>query len=347
MDRCRKLMPLLKEKGLDGLLITDRKNVAYFSGFCGSAGYLIVTEHMRVLVTDFRYTYQAQQQATEFEIRDSADTKPGDIINTSLAIGFENKSLTYDEYCRYSKVFANLYPIDDELVKLRSVKDEYEISRISYAAGIADKAFSHIVDFMKPDMTEAEIALELEFYMRRNGAEGLSFDSIIASGTNGAMPHATPGGKKICNGELVVMDFGCIVDGYCSDMTRTVAVGDVSERHIQVYDDVLAVQQKCLEMLAPGVNCRDVHMYSWDVLNGKYNDCFGHGLGHGVGLEVHELPNLNRKSGFVLAPGNVVTVEPGVYINDFCGVRIEDLVLITDSGIQILSKSTKELIKIL
>lgn len=347
MDRCEKLIPLLREKGLDGLLITDRKNVAYFSGFSGSSGYLLITEHMRVLVTDFRYTHQASIQTKEFEIRDSAGTKPGDIINTSLAIGFENKSIGYDEYCRYSDVFANLRPLDDELVKLRSVKDDYEISRISQAAEIADKAFSHIITYMKPGMTEAEVALELEFYMRKNGAEKLSFDSIIASGANGAMPHATPGQKKICDGELVVMDFGCMVDGYCSDMTRTVAIGEVSDRHIEVYNDVLAVQEKCLGMLSPGVNCRDVHMYSWETLNGKYKDCYGHGLGHGVGLEVHELPNLNSRSGFSLVPGNVVTVEPGVYINDFCGVRIEDLVLITDSGIRILSKSTKELIKIL
>ena len=347
MDRCEKLMPLLKERGLDGLLITDRNNVAYFSGFCGSAGYLLVTEHMRVLVTDFRYTYQASVQAAGFDIRDSADTKPGDIINTSLTIGFENKSLTYDDYCRYSAVFANLMPLDDELVKLRSVKDEYEISRISHAADIADRAFSHIIDYMKPGMTEAEVALELEFYMRKNGAAGLSFDSIIASGANGAMPHATPGDKKISSGELVVMDFGCVVDGYCSDMTRTVAVGDVSDRHIEVYNDVLDVQLKCLDMLAVGASCRDIHMYSYDTLNGKYKDCYGHGLGHGVGLEVHELPNLNLRTTHNLVPGNVITVEPGVYINDFCGVRIEDLVLITDSDIQILSKSTKELIKIL
>ena len=311
MDRCQKLMPLLKEKGLDGLLITDRKNVAYFSGFCGSSGYLLITEHMRVLVTDFRYTYQAQQQAKDFEVRDCADTKPGDIINTSLAIGFENKSLTYDEYCRYSGVFANLYPLDDELVKIRSVKDEYEISCITRAAKIADNAFGYIVDYIKPGMTETEIALELEFYMRRNGAEALSFDSIIASGVNGAMPHATPGNKKICNGEFVVMDFGCVVDGYCSDMTRTIAIGEVSQRHTEVYNDVLTVQQKCLDMLTVGARCKDVHIYAWETLNGKYKDCFGHGLGHGVGLEVHELPNLNSRSEYILAPGNVITVEPG------------------------------------
>ncbi len=347
MDRCQKLMPLLKKKGLDGVLITDRNNVAYFSGFCASSGYLLITEHMRVLVTDFRYTHQANVQAKDFEIRDSADTKPGDIINTSLAIGFENKCVTYDQYCRYSSVFANLQPLDDELVKLRSVKDDYEISCISQGADIADRAFHHIIGYMKPGMTEEQIALELEFYMRKNGAQRLSFDSIIASGANGAMPHATPGDKKICNGEFVVMDFGCVVDGYCSDMTRTVAVGQVSDRHIEIYNDVLAVQEKCLKMLAPGVSCKDVHMYSHQTLNGKYKGCYGHGLGHGVGLEVHELPNLNCASPSTLCSGNVVTVEPGVYISDFCGVRIEDLVLITDSGMQILSKSTKELIKIL
>ncbi len=347
MDRCERLIQLMRDKGLDAMLVTDRKNVAYFSGFCGSAGYLLITEHQRVLVTDFRYTYQASVQAKDFDVRDSADVRLSDVIDTSLAVGFENKSVTYDEYCRYSAVFSDLCPIDDELVKLRSVKDKYEIECISAAAGIADKAFLHMIEYMHPGMTEAEVALELEMYMRKNGAEGISFDSIIASGVNGAMPHATPGGKKLCEGELLVMDFGCVVNGYCSDMTRTVAIGDVSERHIQVYKDVLDVQMHCLGMLAPGVPCRDVHIYSSDVLNGKYKDCYGHGLGHGVGLEVHELPNLNSRSEFLLAPGNVVTVEPGVYINDFCGVPIEDLVLITDSGIQILSKSTKELIKIL
>ncbi|MBQ7900371.1 MAG: aminopeptidase P family protein [Clostridia bacterium] len=346
MDRCTKLIDLMDKLQLEAVLVTDRKNVSYFSGFCGSAGYLFVTREARFLVTDFRYTQQAAAQAKDFEVRDSADFKLSDAIDTSVPTGFENKSVTYDEYCRFSEVFGDLKPLDNELVKLRSVKDKNEVSCIQAAAEIADKAFLHITDYMRPGITEAEVALELEMYMRKNGADGLSFDSIIASGANGAMPHAHPGSKRLENGEFVVMDYGCVVGGYCSDMTRTVAIGDVSRRHTDVYNDVLEVQQKCLEMAGKGVRCCDIHSYSSDVLNGKYPGCYGHGLGHGVGLYIHELPNLNSKSDYILTPGNIITVEPGVYINGFCGVRIEDLVLITDTGIQILSKSTKELIKI-
>jgi Xaa-Pro aminopeptidase len=199
---------------------------------------------------------------------------------------------------------------------------------------------------MKEGMTEYEVSFELEMYMRKQGASSVSFESIVASGENGAMPHARPGKRKLASGDLVVMDFGCVYNGYSSDMTRTVAVGDIDKQKLDVYNSVLSVQKECVKMSVPGAYCKDIHNYSFFKLDGLYKDCYGHGLGHGVGLEVHELPNLGPKSEYILTPGNVITVEPGVYIDGFCGVRIEDLVLITENGNEILSKSTKELIKI-
>lgn len=346
MVRTDKLYDVLKEKDIDAILVTDRKNVLYFSGFSGSNGYLVVTKTQKVLVTDSRYTVQAKQQCPGFVICDLRDFDITGIIPENAKIGFENKTISYSEYVSFSQKIKNLVPVDFELTVIRAIKDKEEIKNISYAANIADMGFSHMIDFIKEGMTEYEVAFELEMYMRKQGATSLSFESIIASGENGAMPHARPGKRKLISGDLVVMDFGCVYNGYASDMTRTVAIGDIQKEKLDVYNNVLKVQKECVKLATPGALCKNIHNYSFEKLDSLYKNCYGHGLGHGVGLEVHELPNLNPKSEYVLAPGNVITVEPGVYIEGFCGVRIEDLVLITPNGNEILSKSTKELIKI-
>ena len=346
MDRCKKLYHQMSISKLDAMLITDRNNVYYFSGFSGSSGYLVITEKEKILVTDFRYIEQAHNQATDFVIKDIADFDLTEYFKEGMAVGFENTSISYDKYNQFALKIKNLVPISTMLTDIRSVKDEYEISCIQSAADIADKAFEYIVSNMQEGMTEREVAIELEMFMRRNGADGLSFDTIVAAGARGSLPHAEPGENKLCCGDLVVLDYGCMVGGYCSDMTRTVAVGDISDRQLDVYNAVKRIQSSCLDMVKPGEKCSDIHEYSYNELNALYPGCYGHGLGHGVGLEIHELPNLNLKSHKLLVPGNVVTVEPGVYISGFCGVRIEDLVLVTEDGHRIMSKSTKELVKI-
>lgn len=332
--------------GLDAVIITDRNNVRYFSGFSGSAGYLIITLSYRLIVTDFRYTEQAQLQAKGFEVKNTVGFNINEYLSDNMAVGFENATILYGEYMSIAGSVKNLKPVDTMLTDIRAVKDAEEICNIQAAAEIADKAFEHITGYMCEGMTERQVALELEMFMRRNGANGLSFDTIVATGARGSLPHAEPGDSRLCRGHLVVMDYGCTVNGYCSDMTRTVAIGDISDRQLEVYDAVKRVQQECLDMVKPGAECSSIHEYSSKVLNGMYKDCYGHGLGHGVGLEIHERPNLNSRNHGLLVPGNVVTVEPGVYISGFCGVRIEDLVLVTEDGYRILSKSTKELVKI-
>lgn len=346
MNRCEKLYKEMEAAGLDALIITDRANVCYFSGFSGSAGYLVITGAKKMLITDFRYMEQAQLQAKGFDIINITDFDISDYITDAMKTGFENASIMYSDYIRFAGKVKNLVSVDTMLTDIRALKDEYEISCIEKAAHIADMAFDHIVSYIREGMTERQVALELEMFMKQNGADGLSFDTIVAAGERGSLPHAEPGEGRICRGDLVVMDYGCKVGGYCSDMTRTVAMGDIDSKKLEVYNAVKKVQQECLEMVHPGAVCKEIHDYSSEVLNGLYRDCYGHGLGHGVGLEIHERPNLNTRNTGILVPGNIITVEPGVYISGLCGVRIEDLVLVTDDGYRILSKSTKELVKI-
>ena len=346
MDRCKKLYQSMSDRQLDAVLVTDRHNVYYFSGFSGSAGYLVITKSDKILVTDFRYTEQAMSQASDFLVKDIVDFDISLYIGEDMSVGFENDTISYSEYNKFSSKIKNLVPMSSMLTDIRSVKDDYEIKCIQNAASIADRAFDHIVSHISKGMTEREVALELELFMRRCGADGLSFDTIVASGARGSLPHAEPGSNVLKQGDLVVMDYGCMVGGYCSDMTRTVAIGDISEKQLEVYNAVKAVQSDCLNMVKPGAKCSDIHAHSGKVLNAKYPGCYGHGLGHGVGLEIHESPTLNMRNHSLLVPGNIVTVEPGVYISGFCGVRIEDLVLVTQDGHTILSKSTKELVKI-
>ncbi len=346
MDRSHKLLPLFNQLTLDAILVTDRKNVLYFSGFSGSNGYLVVTKTQKILVTDFRYISQAKMQCPQFEVQQMPDFKIQNVLGSNLRVGFENKTILYTQYCSFLSEIKQLVPVDFALTQIRSIKDDDEIKNISYAAQIADKAFLHMTQFIHEGMTELEAAFELEMYMRSHGASSVSFESIVASGKNAAMPHANPTHNKFKNGDLVVLDFGCVYNGYCSDMTRTVAIGDVSQQKLDVYNTVLSVQKECLSMAVEGAKCSDIHNHSFNRLDSIYKGCYGHGLGHGVGLEVHELPNVSRNSDYVLKKGNVITIEPGVYIENVCGVRIEDLVVITDSECQILSNSTKELIKI-
>lgn len=342
-----KLKSSMAEKGIDAVLVTNLKNVFYLSGFTGSSAYLVIDKDNNYIFTDFRYIQQANEQCEDFSVIDIKEIDKCDSICESYkSCGFEDVNISLSLFNKFRKKFKSLYPIGQMIYDIRKIKTENEISLIKKAQEITDKAYSHILKFAKCGMTEMEIALELEFFMRKNGASAVSFDIICASGERGALPHACPTDKKLTEGELVVLDFGCVYDGYMSDMTRTFAVGDVSDEIKDVYDTVLKAQTEALKVIAPGKMCSDIHRVAEDVINEKYPGTFGHGLGHSVGIEIHEGPSFSPKCDEIICPGNVITVEPGIYIPHKVGVRIEDMVVITEDGYENITKSSKELIYI-
>jgi len=236
-------------------------------------------------------------------------------------------------------------PFSKTIKNPRRIKDKEEIRKIAQAEELGDRAFSYILDFIKAGKSEKEVAVELEFFMRRNGASKLSFDTICASGVRSAMPHGVASDKIIEKGDFVTLDFGCVLDGYCSDMTRTVVVGKATQRQKEIYEIVLKAQKSALDIVKAGILCKTADKVARDIIdNAGYKDNFGHGTGHSVGIEIHELPSLSPKSEDILEVGNVVSVEPGIYIEDFGGVRIEDLVQIMPDGIENLTKSKKNLL---
>lgn len=332
-------------------LITSPENIYYFSGFTGGEGALFIDENRRLLFTDSRYTVQAHEQAPDFEIIDIAEKSlsaflQGEPLQT---IGFEDDFVTFQTYLGLKKIsdkFAWL-PISDKIQNIRMIKDETELAAIASAAKLADDAFAYILTQIAPGRTEREIALLLEFHMKKNGAEGLSFDTIAASGVRSAMPHGTATDKVIEKSEFLTLDFGCKFRGYCSDMTRTVVVGKANDKQKEIYETVLSAQKAALRELTAGVPANAVDSVARNLIKdagfGKY---FGHGLGHSVGLNVHEKPSLSPKCSDVLLPGELMTVEPGIYIENFGGVRIEDLVVIKEDGYENLVTSPKELIEL-
>lgn len=344
--RIEKLRKAMLKKKLDSILVTDLKNVFYYSGYTGTSAYLIITFDNLYLITDFRYVTQCIEQCPLFEIIDFKETDVNKLCEKFCATGFENLSISYNSYISFSKMFKNLIAIDNMILNFRAVKSADEIKSIKKAVEIADKAFSHILKFAKCGTTEIEIANEIDFFMKRNGASGGSFDTICASGERGALPHAFPTTKKLEYGDLVVLDFGCVYEGYCSDITRTFAVGDIDKEKKKVYDTVLLAQKTALENVKKGVKGLDVHNIAQNIIDKDYKGMFGHALGHSVGLDIHESPNLSPKNDKPLTCGNVVTVEPGIYIPDFCGVRIEDIVYISKNGAKVLTKSEKELLHV-
>ena len=344
MQRVNNFLKHIHEMGCDSAIVTDRANVRYLSGFTGSAGYLIISDKECLLITDFRYTEQAAKQTEGFEIMDAATFRMAQYGKEFNYTAFEDESVSYKEYLNIKKNFRHLEPMGGTIINMRSIKDESEIECIRKAEKIGDDAFCHILNNIKAGVTEIQIAREIDFYMLTHGAERLSFETIVASGERGSMPHATPGNNILKDGDLVVMDFGCVYNGYCSDMTRTIGIGNVSDEFAEAYHTVLDAQAKALSVIKAGVNCAGVHNTAFDIIDKKYPGMFGHALGHGVGLEIHEQPTFSKRSDYSLEKNVVISVEPGVYIPGKCGVRIEDLVLVTDGGYDNLTASPKELI---
>ncbi len=353
MTRVNRLRALLAQHQLDAILIHKPENRTYLTGFTGSAGVALVTERDALLLVDFRYVEQAAAEAPEWEVVKVAPQATDTVVEIVRRgelrrIGFESDGLTYKQYGELAKALqpSELVPVDG-LDRLRWVKDTEELARIRKAAAIADAAFAHVRSLLRPGIRERDVALELEFFMRRHGADKEAFETIVASGVRSSLPHGRASDKVLASGEFVTLDFGAVVRGYHSDCTRTVVLGEASSRQREIYELVLTAQQRALAGLRPGLNTRDADALARQVItDAGYGDQFGHGLGHGVGLAIHEGPALSPREDATLEAGMVVTVEPGVYLPGWGGVRIEDLAVITPGGCEILTTAPKHLMEL-
>ncbi|MDD7057162.1 MAG: Xaa-Pro peptidase family protein [Selenomonadaceae bacterium] len=356
-SRLQALRQLLAQQKLDAVVVTKEVNLYYFSGFRGDDTTLVITADKALLVTDNRYTEQAGLQAPLFELVEQKEgllKVTADVIKKlgCKRVGFEGNAMTFDTYHTLQQALPEVdFTTSLNLDLQRTIKDEQEISYIREACRIADAAFEDIVKYMHAGMTELEVAARLEQVMRREGSEKPSFDTIVASGLRGSLPHGTATDKKLEPGDFVTMDYGAKYKGYCSDTTRTVVIGQPSDRQREVYAAVLDTQEKVLTAIRPGKSGREIDALSRENLHHyDLDQYFGHGLGHSLGLEIHEavprFGKMGRNADELLQPNMLVTDEPGVYLPGWGGLRIEDTVLVTVDGCERLTKSSKKLVEI-
>lgn len=340
----------LAEQNLDAILIAQPENRRYLSGFTGSAGVLLISADQAIIATDFRYYEQVAKQAPEFQlakIEDKFTSLLPELVEQVGAkrVGFESAYLTFAQHREWAEAAEGfeLLPTKEMVEDLRAVKDESELDVSKRAVALSDEAVAHIRGFIEPGMTERDVAWELESYMRTHGAEKAAFDLIVAAGPNGAMPHATVSDRTIRAGEPIVMDLGAVVDGYHSDLTRTICLGQPDDKFREIYSLVLKAQLAAEEMIKAGMTGKEADAIARQPIEeAGYGEQFGHGLGHGVGLVIHEKPKLGKLSEDALKPGMVFTVEPGIYIPGWGGVRIEDIVVLREDGVEVLTQSSKE-----
>lgn len=350
----KEIFEILDKKDLDAVLISNGHNMRYLSGFSGETGYLFISREKKIILTDFRYITQAKEESNGYEVllvEQDYISKINELIQSDLVkvLGFESKDLLHYDYAAFIDLLQveELVGVTDEFTNLRTIKEPQELENIRKAEAIGDLAFSKILDIIKPGMTELQVAAHLEFLMKSNGAEGLSFDTIAISGIHTAKPHGVPTNKKIENGDFLTMDFGCKYKGYCSDMTRTIVVGKASQKQKDVYGLVLEAQLAALDFIKAGYTGKEIDKVARDIIyQGGYEGCFGHGLGHSVGLFIHENPRLSPTEEKLIYANTIETVEPGIYIEGFGGVRIEDLVVVTETGHINYTSSPKELIEL-
>ena len=335
-------------------IIENPINMRYFTGSNIDTGCLIIAKESCFFITDFRYIEVAEKyfenSIVNVTLQDNLSLQLSEIFNNcngkKLLIETNYQSISKLSFFR--KITENVVTdnsFDRVVSELRSIKTLYEIEQIRKAQNITDKAYEHILNFIKPGVREKDLALEIEMFMRKQGAEGVSFGLITISGKNTSLPHGVPSEKQVENGDFVTMDIGCKVNGYCSDMTRTVAVGFATDEMKKVYETVLTAQQKALETIKAGVMASDVDKAARDyIYESGYEGWFGHSTGHGVGLFIHEAPTVSTKSETVLEEGMVITCEPGIYLKDKFGVRIEDMVAVTKNGYINFTKSKKDLV---
>ncbi len=351
--RAERLVELLDERELAALLVSDLVNVRWLTGFSGSNGAALVsTDGTRRFVTDFRYLTQAADQLHPSWTREiSADLLEGVVRGLpdegELRLGFDDADLSVKDHAKLARLVRDgieLVPASGTVERLRAVKDAGELERVRAAARLADEALGEVLGRGLGGRTERDVALDLELTMRRMGAEAASFPPIVAAGAHGALPHAEPRDVEIPSGTLVVIDWGAQLHGYASDCTRTYATGDVDPRDGEVYELVLRAQEAALDAVRPGPTGREVDAVARAIIDAAgHAEHFGHGLGHGVGLAVHEGPRLSKTGDEALRSGMVITVEPGVYLPGSVGVRIEDLVIVTDDGAEVVSSLPKDL----
>ena len=358
MERLAKIRQLMTEEKLDGLIVTTAPNRRYLSGFTGSSGILVISQERAVLLTDFRYLDQAAEEvkAYGFQVKKHqpailetvAEEIKAQGTKARSKWGFESENLVEKAYRTLQAKLDRgiLTPTEGLVNRLRRIKSVDELGSIRKAVEITDQAWARLQPELKPGRTEKEIAALFEYFQRELGAEGAAFPTIVASGPRSALPHGVPTDKKIAAGDLLVLDGGAVYNGYCSDFTRTVVVGAAPTADQQaLYDLVLKAQQAALDGMRPGVTGKDVDALARKVIaEAGYGERFGHGLGHSLGLEIHEAPRLALTDETVLETGVVYTVEPGIYLADWGGIRIEDVVVVTETGIEDLTASPKTII---
>ncbi len=352
--RIEKTKEIMAAKELEAILLTSPENRFYLSGFTGTAGKLVITPGKNIFITDFRYVEQAKNEISAFDIKEISKNKKeklAEFLNSLdiASIGFEEEYMSYKTHQELNKLCSDItfVPLEEEIKKMRQIKAQQEIANIQKAIEITERAFEKLLPEIKPGRTEKELAAELEYLLKKEGGEKAAFDFIVASGPRSSLPHGVASDKKINKGEFITFDFGTYYNNYCSDMTRTVVLGEPSDKQQEVYSIVLKANKLVCEKLQPGMTGAEADAIARDIIKeAGYGENFGHGLGHGLGIEVHESPRLSTESETTLKAGMVVTNEPGIYIADWGGVRIEDDLLITEEGCQVLNSSSKELIKL-
>ncbi len=351
-QRREKLLEKLAPYEVDGMLTFSPENRRYMTGFSGSSGYVLITQDETLLLTDSRYKEQAVKEATESEVQ-MHDVNWMSSLREQVQrkqvrrLGFEPNSVTFHLHQELSKELPGvmLVPVDQMIDQVRMIKEPSEIEIMQVAAQIADAAFTHITEWIRIGVTERDIALELYVTMQKHGASGISFDTIVASGERSSMPHGVASDRIIQKGDFITLDFGALYKGYASDLTRTVLIGEASDRQREIYSIVYEAQGRALNAICAGMTGREADTVAREIIRiAGYGENFGHSLGHGLGLAVHEAPRLAQQSQDVLQEGMVVTVEPGVYLSGFGGVRVEDDIVVTKNGSYRLTQSTQELL---
>lgn len=356
MNKQEQIVNIMKQRNIDAILIACRYNRRYLSGFSGDTGYLYISPKRQILMTDSRYTTWAKNESQEVEVFEvsleiSYQHKVKELLKLDGAssIGFEDTKMLYADVEQFRNEARDVQwiPLGCAVDEIRRIKSKEELQKLKISESIADMAFSTVLRQLRVGLTEIEVALMLENAMRKQGAEGISFETIAASGLNSAMPHSVPSRKKLEPGDFVIMDFGCIYEGYCSDMTRTVVMGKADKKQKEIYETVLCAQKEGLKAARAGHTGKEIDKAARDIIEeAGYGTYFGHSLGHSVGLFIHESPRFSPKEESVIRENMVITVEPGIYIPGFGGVRIEDMVIIKENDCENLTHSNKELIEI-
>jgi Xaa-Pro aminopeptidase len=348
-NRVSRLREFLAQQGLDGMAISQPENQRYLSGFTGGEGVVLITPSRALLATDFRYYEQVRQEAPGFELVEVVDPLPA-VLGRVLGelgvgrLGFEAHVLTVETFEQWKTGTPGIewVPAGTAVERLRQVKDAAELQAIEEAVRLADEGLIHIMRWARPGVTERQVAWELESYIRTHGAERLSFTTIIGSGPNGAMSHAVLSDRAIGVGDPLVMDLGAVYNGYCSDLTRSFCLGSASAEYRAIWDTVRRAQEAAEAAIRPGLSGVEADAIARKIIyDAGYEGRFGHGLGHGVGLAIHEDPRASMRSPDTLQAGMILTVEPGIYFPGWGGVRIEDMVVVTESGCRVLTQAPK------